>query len=1055
MNIIKSTGYFLPKHGLRKKCLSFFIILLFTMSVIVGQAVQISGTVTSSVDGMAIPGVSVVVMGTTAGTLTGTDGKYSLVFPKNSQYLVFSFVGFKSQEIKIEGNAKIDVSLQEDLFKIDEVVVVAYGTQQKRDVTGSVSSVKGDAIRSIPVQSFDQALQGKAAGLSVTLPNGVLNNPPVIRIRGVNSISGSSYPLIVVDGVPVATGNFGATASANALADINPADIASMDILKDASATALYGSRAASGVILISTKHGAQGKTRVTYDGNFGVTQPGKIIKVMNAAQYMDEKNAARINSFGEGTDLITQLYDKRGNPIDTKWADQIYHNGFQQNHSFTVSGSNATTTYYLSLGYSNQQGMVRTNTFARKTARLNLDHKLNKFIKIGANIGYTNGYNASPELGADFSAGTAARLAVSLPPVLPVYLDDGSYNLTDGSIGGMGEPFGYLTPANPVFLLKEYKYTTGTNRFLSTVFASVNPVAGLEFKTQFGMDDLKSEADYYQSPLAGDGYSVNGQTGIAMRNFYRWNWTNTANYSVTLADKFTAGLLAGIENQRTTDKQWTADKYNVNDPFFKTYQGSWTNMLMGGGSIGENYFVSYFSRANFNYDKKYYLEGSVRRDGFSGLARGNKYGTFFGISAMWDASGEEFIKNSLGSVFSDIRLKASYGRVGNISAVGDFSSLYLYGSGLYASTPTLVFTQAGNAGLQWETSDKYDLGLSFSLLKDRVRTEINYYYNNINGLVLSVPQSPSKGIPGSAIPSNAGSMYNTGIELAVTSYNISRPAFSWSTSLTFSTLKNRVTSLAPGVDNIFGYTGGLEISNNTVPGKPIGGFYVVETRGVDPETGRRIFVNRAGKEVEFYYESAVDERWRCRDGSGNAPEISQAADGKIIGSGIPKYFGGLDNNLTYHNLDFAVNLTYAFGFEIYNGTKAGLRDQRWWNNSEEVYKTYWKQPGDRTDIAKPIWGDNISNGHNSLPQSSLIEKGDYLKIRSLSIGYSIKKLPSVSNIESIRVYAEIFNLYTFTGYSGCDPEVSSNGDSNIAPGVDRNSAPQARTYTLGVGISF
>ena len=328
---------------------------------------------------LPLPGVTIFVKGTTLGTLTAPDGKYVLSVPVKNNLLVFSYIGFKTQEIDISGKTTVNAVLVQDLFKVDEVVVVAYGTQQKRDLTGAVASVKGDAIKSIPVQSFDQALQGKAAGVAITLPNGVLNNPPVIRIRGYNSISGSSFPLVVVDGVPIATGNFGGTASTNALSDINPSDIASMDILKDASATALYGSRAANGVILITTKHGAGGKTKVTYDGYVGYTEPYHIFKVMNAAQYIDEKNAARVNMLGAGAAPITQLTDANGNPIDTKWADKVYQKGFQQNHALTISGSTAMTNYFLSIGYADQQGMVRSNNFTRKNARLNIDHKVNE----------------------------------------------------------------------------------------------------------------------------------------------------------------------------------------------------------------------------------------------------------------------------------------------------------------------------------------------------------------------------------------------------------------------------------------------------------------------------------------------------------------------------------------------------------------------------------------------------------------------------------------------------------------------------------------------------
>jgi TonB-linked SusC/RagA family outer membrane protein len=1038
-----------------KKILMLFSLFLIAGSLAMAQTVQISGTVTSSDDGLPLPGVTISVKGTTLGALTDVSGKYVLLVPAKNNILVFSYIGFKTQEIEIAGKTSINAILVQDLFKVDEVVVVAYGTQQKRDITGSIATVKGDAIKSAPVQSFDQALQGKAAGVSITMPNGVLNNPPVIRIRGFNSISGSSYPLIVVDGVPIATGNFGGDASTNALADINPSDIASMDILKDASATALYGSRAANGVILITTKRGGGGKTKVTYDGYVGVTQPTHIFKVMNAAQYIEEKNVARVNMLGADAAPITLLTDANGKPIDTNWADHVYQKGFQQSHAITISGSTAMTNYFLSIGYLNQDGMVRTNSYKRENARLNIDQKVNDYFKLGANIAYTSGFNTSPQVGADYNTGTQARLAFVLPPILPVYNNDGTYNIVGAGIGGLGEPFGNLVYPNAVYLLKYNKYTTGTDRLLASIYGILTPFKGLELKSQFGLDNLTANVSYFWNPINGDGQSTNGVAGNSNRKFSRWNWSNTANFATTLAEKFNIGLLAGVEEQRTVDNSTTAEKFNVNDPFFKTYQGSWTNVSMGGGSMGENYFLSYFGRANFNYNKKYFIEGSVRRDGFSGLAAGNKYGTFWGASAMWSASNEQFVSNLIGSVFSDIRLKASYGRVGNISAVGDFSSLFLYGSGLYATAPTLSFTQAGNADLQWETSDKYDAGLSFSLLKDKIQTEISYYYNNINGLVLSVPQSPSKGIPGGVIPANVGSMYNTGAEISITSYNISKPHFSWTTTLNFSTLKNRVTALAPGVDEILGYTATLELTNKTVVGKPVGSLFLLETHGVDPQTGRRIFVNSAGKEVEFYYENSGSERWQYKDGSGVAPAISQSSDGKIMGSGIPKYYGGIDNNLTYKNFDFALNLTYALGFDIYNGTKAGLRDQRWWNNSVVVYDTYWKKPGDITDVAKPFWGDNISNGNTGFPASSCLEKGDYLKIRTISLGYTFKKLPSVTNIESIRVYGQAFNMFTFTKYTGSDPEISSNGNSNISPGVDRNSAPQAKTYTIGLSIVF
>ncbi len=1037
-----------------KKILMLFSLLILAGTFALAQTVLITGTVTGSEDGQPLPGVNITVKGTTVGAITGADGKYSLSAPVGSQNLVFSFIGFVTQEIPIEGKTRIDAVLRQDLYNVDEVVVVAYGTQQKRDITGSIASVDIDGIKNVPVQSFDQALQGKAAGVSITLPNGVLNNPPVIRIRGFNSISGSSYPLIVVDGVPIATGNWGGTASTNALADINPSDIASMDILKDASATALYGSRAANGVIIITTKRGSGLKTKVTYDGYVGATQAYHLFDVMDAYQYVEHKNKAWTNA--GSTTQIAIINDANGNPINTNWADQVYQIGLQQNHAITFSGATPTTNYYLSVGYTDQNGMVKKNLYKRKNARLNLDHKLNKYINLGANIGYTNGNNEAPNTGASFATAGAARLAFVLPPNLSPYLNDGSgnYNIEGSAIGRMGQPFPALGYYNPRAIMDLNKFTTETDRLLSTLSLTVTPIAGLVLKSVYGMDVLKSETTYFQSPVTGDGFGANGSTGASLEKFKRWTWTNTASYNVSLMEKYNIGLLVGAEEQRSTDISWSGSKSNVADPFFKVYQGTWVTAGMGGGGIGENYFISYFGRASFNYNKKYYIEGSMRRDGFSGLAAGNKFGTFGGASVMWNASNEEFISNSLGNIFSDIRLKGSFGRVGNISAVGDFSSLFLYSAGVYGAVPTLRFSQAGNADLQWETSNKYDFGLSFGLLKDKIQAEINYYYNDIDGLVLDVPQSPSKGIPGNTIPANVGSMFNTGLELSLTSFNFSTSKFSWTTILNFSTLKNEVTALAPGVDNILGVTGGLETTSKTIIGKPIGNILAVETRGVDPTTGRRIYVNAAGQEVLYYHENPSASRWQFRDGSGNSPAITTAADAKVQGSPLPKIFGGLDNNLTYMDFDFSLGLTYAFGFDLYNGSKAGLRDQRWWNNSVEVYETAWENPGDVTNIPKPIMNDNISNG-SSFPITENIEKGDYVKVRNLSLGYNIRKLPAVTNIESIRVYVQIFNAWVLTKYTGSDPEVSTNGNSNLTPGIDRNTAPQARTYTLGVSVNF
>jgi TonB-dependent starch-binding outer membrane protein SusC len=1041
------------------------VVLLISMLFFVGvmavnaQMKTITGKVVSSSDNTPIPGAIVAVKGTTVGTVTNADGNFSLSVPQGTKSLMFSFVGYRTQEISLEGKTVFNVSLEMDVFAVDEVVVVGYGVQQKRDVAGSISTVKGEDIKLAPVQSFDQALQGKASGVMITIPNGVLNNPPVIRVRGFNSITSSSYPLIVVDGVPIFTGDVSSnSAASNALADINPSDIQSMDILKDASATAIYGSRAANGVILITTKKGYSAKAKVSYDGYFGYTQPYHLFEVMNAEQYVEHKNKALANN---PTAYSTQFNIPvlNGIPVNTKWSDYIYRTGFQHSHAVSISGATAATSYFLSVGYNNQEGMIRKNTYERKNARLNIDHKLNKFVTLGANFSLTNSLNKAPNTGSlegqAFNTAGAGRLAFVLPPNLSPYLADGNYNINGAQIGSMGQPVAAYGYYNPVPIFDLCQYSAENDRILANLSATIQPFKGLSFKTVYGMDNLSVETISFQTGLTGDSYASNGSATNYFNRLKRWTWTNTIDYSLTLIDKLNLGILGGAEEQYTSGNNWNGSKTNVADPFFTTYQGSWVTAGMGGGGQYENYFVSYFGRFNANYDKKYYFELSVRRDGFSGLAEGRKFGTFGGASLMWNVSNESFIKDSsIGELFSDIRLKASYGKVGNMSGIGSYASLFLYGSGVYGAVPTWVFSQAGNPDLKWETSDKYDMGLSFGMLKDRIQLNLNYFYNNVNDLILNVPQSPSKGVPGNTIPMNIGSLYNKGFELSFTSYNFTKGDFKWTTNFNLSTLKNEVTALAAGVTELVGTTAGLETTNRTLVGYPIGNLFAVETRGVDPTTGRRVFVNKAGKEVLYSHEAAAANRWTYKDGSGNAPAITLNSDGKVMGSPIPKIYGGFDNTFNYKNVDLSVNLTYALDFDLYNGSKAGLRDQRWWNNSAEVYETAWSKAGDITNIPKPIMNDNVSNG-SALPISENIEKGGYVKVKNISLGYTFNKIPFNIGLEKIRIYGQVFNAFVITKYTGSDPEVSANGNSNLTPGIDRNTAPQARTISFGANISF
>ncbi len=1061
---------------MKKLCVFLACLLLVGVNMLQAQTVRITGTVTGSADGQPIPGVSIIAKGTTIGVTTDLDGKYTLNVPASATTLVFSFVGMKTQEVEIGGRTVVNVVLEPEALEMEEVVVVGYGVQRKKEVSGSVATVRGDNLKTIPVQSFDQSLQGKAAGVNVTIPNAVLGNPPVIRIRGYNSISGSSSPLIIVDGVPVFTGDLSRSAATlNVMGDINPSDIASIEILKDASATAIYGSRAANGVILITTKKGIEGKVNVTYDFSMGYTSAYNLFEVMNAEQYVYTKNLARANSIQlSGSGLAPAYFlnvDAKGKTIDVNWNDYVYRRGFQQNHALSVSGGSKTTTYFLSVGYSKNDGIIVTNSYDRKSVRMNVDHKLNKAISLGVNATYTNSFTNAPQTGsiagANFATSGAGRLAFVTAPIVGPYLNNGQYNIDipNNRIGLLNntQPVGFV---NPVYIFDKNYNDAQNDRVISTIYANVQLIKGLYFRTTYGMDNSQVESRTFWNGVHGDGRTNGGEAFNYFDRRNRWNWTNTLNYDLSLMEKINIKALIGSEQQYTTYNGWSGRRTGLSDEFYESYQGSYTTPQQPPSlTESENYFTSTFGRLNFNYDKRYFVELSARRDGFSGLAKGNKYGNFGGASLMWNISNEEFIKNSsVSNYLSDLRFKASYGKVGNISGVDNFASLFLYGGGVYNGNPTLSFTQAGNADLQWETSNKFDLGLSFGFMKDRFQVDANYFKNDINGLILNVPQSPSKGIPGNTLPMNVGSMYNKGVELTFTSYNISKTDFKWSTTLNLNYLKNEVTELADGVPYIAGVTS-LETTNRTMVGYPIGMIWGVKTAGVDEATGRRIFIrknydasgNWDGTTSKVYYNHSANmptSGWRNEDGTvSRAIDITN--DGYALGSAIPKYFGGIDNNITVGNFDFNLGLTFALDFYVYFGSKAGLNDQRYWNNSKEYYEEFWRNPGDKTDYPKPVWSDNVSNG-STMVQSRNVYRGDYLKVRNISLGYTLKHPMLIqAGIGSVRLYTQVFNAYVFSKYPGSDPEVSSSGDTNIVPGVDRNTVPQARTISFGVNLNF
>ena len=575
------------------------------------------------------------------------------------------------------------------IFK--EVVVVGYGTQKRKELTGSVSSVSGAVVAEKPVQSFENALAGKAAGVQITMPNGVVNNPPVFRIRGTNSISLSSYPLIVVDGVPTYTGDLGSTsAPANALASINPNDIESIDIAKDAAATAIYGSRAANGVVFVTTKKGKAGKAKVSYDGWAGWVSPNRLPKMMDAFQYTDFKKVSLANAIANNPALNTVTAPSSinltngpdGKPINTNWFDYVYHTGFSHSHNVNVSGGNEGTTYYFSSGYTNQEGVLQKNTFERKNILFNVDSRVNNLISVGGKVSYSNERNliagtSGGLSGEAFSIAGAAREALVLPPNISPYNNDGTYNLASASaIGSMGniiQGSGPVSYYNVVQIMDKNRSNNETNHLQSNVYLQVKPLKWMTLRTAYGIDNLLIDNDAFSNPFHGDGPSAGtGPGGAATASFLKnktWLWTNTAQFDYTFAKKHTFSLLVGNEQQRRTTNQFGLNRRTLSDSAYTVIQAGYTVNNASNLGLGENYLLSSFGRLSYNFNKKYFLTANIRQDEYSAL--GKKKGVFWGASAGWEITQEKFWQAAkLDNVFSSMRIRGSYGKVGNIGGI-------------------------------------------------------------------------------------------------------------------------------------------------------------------------------------------------------------------------------------------------------------------------------------------------------------------------------------------------------------------------------------------------
>jgi len=1020
------------------------VVALMTMTVVslFAQSRTISGKVTSPDEPDGIPGVNVVVKGTTIGTVTDFDGNYSLSVPDDRNVLTYSFVGFLTREMTIGNNSVIDVVMQPDLKTLGEVVVVGYGTQERRDITGSVTSIDNRAIENLVTPSFESQLAGRAPGVQITTPNGTLGAAPIIRVRGVNSITGSASPLIVIDGIPVVDADRSAVNASNPLANINPADIESFEVLKDGSATAIFGSRAANGVILITTKRGSSGKAQVNYNTAIGFNEAQNRFDLLNGDDFVTIANERRANA------NQSPLANPSG--INTDWQDLILRRGFTQQHNLSISGGSDATKYFFSMGFTEQESALDVNDLRRYTFRANVDHSVSKAFRIGTSLNYSfteiNGLNQ----GENSLSGVMLNASRALPNVSPFDPDNiafDGFNVTpDGRTTGLGANL--AGPDNNLpnigFVLANNIFRNRVHRILGNTYGEVDIVKGLTARSMIGVDLTMAEDFQSLDPRHGDGQSVNGSVFMGYNPVTRWNWQNTLNYQTIIADDHTLNVTLGMEYQYDKFYNFSGSGNDFSDDFFRRdnlITGSFNNQFSGGG-FAERGFDSYFSRINYGYKGKYLLSFTVRNDGISDLARENQRGTFFGGSVGWRISDEGFFNSNL---ISDFKVRASYAEVGN-TEIGTFAAFGGFNPVLGGAGAGLGYNRIANRGLLWETSKKLNAGIDMTIGKVTLAADV--FRNNVDGLILSAPTIPSLGVPGNSINQNIGSMFNEGIELRVLTNVINRGNFSWNTDFNFSLIRNEVTNLVQPIVGTY---------NRTVEGGPIAQLYGVRWAGVNPNNGNPMYFN--GDNIVQFNLVPGATGWRAFDPA-NPSDVSVGATAPtqdFLGNTLPTWFGGWNNTFNYGNWDLEIFLRFSGGNFIMNETMRGQLGQGFSNNHASVLNR-WTESGQQTDIPKQFTGSDAVMWQTGTSNSRFVERGDFLRVQNIVLGYTVPSavLQNAFNgaISSARFFAQAQNPFIFTAYSGLDPEANVfAGQLNF--GVDWNVTPIFRTFSVGLNVGF
>jgi TonB-linked SusC/RagA family outer membrane protein len=1029
----------------------YYLWLLFLVPMLMQAQtpVTIQGHVTDASDGKGIPGVNILIKGTTNGTTSDADGAFSLA-ANPTDVLVISSIGFKAVEVVVGNQTNLNIQLENDVSQLGEVIVVGYGTQEKKDVTGSIASINNKDFANQPTTNMAGNIQGKLAGVNITSASGTPGASLNVSIRG------ASNPLYVVDGIPMLSesnssiqtstdtqGNVqGSGQQVSTISDINPNDIESIEILKDASAAAIYGARASNGVVLITTKRGKAGKTKFNVNYYTGMQTPTREIPFLNSQQFMGlindaikqdniiSNNGANPDAIypgfqyaGSGLDAPFNFGDANAQKVNTNWLHEVLKNAPITNYEMSATGGGDKTKFYVAGTYFDQSGIVIQSGYKRLSFRVNLDHQATDKLSFGLTFNASNSKNRR-SFNDDSYTGVITN-ALGADPLMPVYDANGNYaDYTAYHVDWLSD--------NPVKSANQIIANTTSYRLVGSLFSEYKFTQELKFRTSWSMDFNDLLDNQYFSPTTANAQAQGGIANASVFQQLTWLNENIFTYKKSVGQS-NFNALAGFTLQET--RSTTTGLSGQGFPSGGLTNISSAAIITAGQATGTGFgLISYLGRVNYDYKDKYLLAVTTRIDGSSRFPKNNQYALFPSISAGWRISQEEFFGKN--ETVTSLKLRASYGLTGD-QEIGNFQNVKLYKPTRYNNLGGLSPAQLADPRLRWQTNKTFDVGLDWELFQGRISGTIDYFKSNKTNLLSSNSVAGSTGF--STVVQNAGEIENRGWEFSVTSINVQNDKLKWRTNFNISFIKNEIISLTNNGLQISAYADNAP-TNVLQKGQAVGTFWAVKYLGVNPANGDEMFLNAAGQSV-------------------NAQNVS-ISDARLAGSPIPKFFGGFNNNFNFGKFDVLLATSFSWGNKIYNLIKqtylnmgysdGGGSSYVYANNSTAVLRR-WQKPGDITDVGRASF-INQNYFNNS---TQFIEDGSFLRIRTLSIGYTLKP-KNIQAFDRIRIYAQVQNLYVWTKYTGFDPEVSSTGSSNPqTAGIDYAAYPQPRTYTVGFNISF